>query len=309
MESKTNYTLVGVLVLVFTAAAIVTGLWLSVGFDKKVYKTYATHMNESVLGLSVQAPVKFSGVSVGYVKHIAINQADPQQVILLLNVEQGTPITTSTTAVLQSQGITGIRYVELNTDSRYGEPLKKLAGETYPIIPSKPSLLVQLDAALKDVTENFQQITDAMGSVLDKENALAIKNSFRNIETVTAVLSNQAKYLSSSIKNADVLFKNAAQASKSLPRAITNISESAQAVKEMSQTARVAGHKISSTMDYSKQAVKEISEQTMPQITALVEKLENIAKNVNGLTKELKRNPSMLIRGKKARPLGPGERN
>lgn len=308
MESKTNYSLIGFLVLLFIAAVIAGGLWLSVGFEKKVYRVYAVYMNEPVFGLTIQAPVKFNGVKVGYVTHIALNKADPQQVVLLLNVEEGTPVTTSTTAVLQSQGITGIRYVELHANSRYAGPLTTVGDEPYPVIPAKPSLWMQLDAAMKDVTENFQQISDAVSSVLDKENALAIKTSFRNIEQITSALAHQSKTLSNTIGSAEELFKNAAHASKSLPEVIETIHESGEAVKDMAISLRQAGNVVSSTMQAGRQTIQTFKEQTLPQTTVLLDKLDAVAKNIKSLSQELKQNPSMLIRGKQARRLGPGER-
>ena len=308
MESKTNYTIVGALILLFVSGLILTGIWLSVGFDKKVYRTFSVFMNEPVFGLSEQAPVKFNGVDVGYVVNLAINRTNPQQVSVLIEVEQGTPITTSTTAVLQSQGITGIRYIELQAGSQYAEPLIKMAGETYPVIPSRPSLWVQLDAALRDVTENFQKVTDAFSTVLDRENSIAIKNSLRNVEHFIAVMSQHSKQLSTTLESADVIFKNAAQASKELPEAVNQITVSGRAVTKMANDLSVAGRWVSSTMKSSKIVIDDFSSQTIPQTNDLMLQLDNLARDIASLTKSLKKNPSMLIRGRKPRKLGPGEK-
>ncbi len=40
-----------------------------------------------------------------------LSQEDPRRVEMLLNIEEGTPITVSTAATLISQGITGNTYV------------------------------------------------------------------------------------------------------------------------------------------------------------------------------------------------------
>lgn len=308
METKANYTRVGSLVLLLVAALVIVAIWLSVGLQKKVYHTYAVYMNEPVFGLNIQAPVKFNGVSVGYVARIALNKENPQQVLLLLDVDQAAPITSSTTAVLQSQGITGIRYIELQAGGRFAEPLTRLANEPYPVIPSRPSLLVQLDTALKDVTENFQQVADAVSTVLDKDNAIALKNTLRNIEHITTVVSQQSKELSETIDNASTVFKNTARASEKLPRAVENIAEGSHALVSMAQRVGRAGSMVSSTMQTGKRAMQQITNQTMPQVTSLLEQLDDVAKTVDALTKELKQNPSMIIRGKAPRRLGPGER-
>ena len=98
MESKTNYTIVGVVVLILMAGLLSTGLWLSVGFNQKSYTNYTVYLHEAAAGLSEDAPVKFNGVQVGSVKEIKLNKNDPRQVEITLSIEEGTPITTSTSA-------------------------------------------------------------------------------------------------------------------------------------------------------------------------------------------------------------------
>jgi phospholipid/cholesterol/gamma-HCH transport system substrate-binding protein len=58
MESNVNYTLVGAFIIGLTIAMIVIALWLSVGLTGKQYNFYLAYMNESVSGLSANAPVK-----------------------------------------------------------------------------------------------------------------------------------------------------------------------------------------------------------------------------------------------------------
>ena len=98
MEAKTNYTLVGLTVLILGAGLLSASLWLSVGFDRKTYKTYLTYLNESVSGLAVESAIKYNGVRVGVIHSIQLNHANPKQVILVLKIEQEVPITESTEA-------------------------------------------------------------------------------------------------------------------------------------------------------------------------------------------------------------------
>lgn len=308
METRTNYTLVGLFVLLLGSGLIVTALWLSVGFGNKVYTTYAVYMNEPVAGLSTQASVQFNGVNVGYVSQISLNHNDPQQVKLLLQIEKGTPITTSTTATLKSRGITGITYIGLSASSRFAKPLKTQPGEHYPVIPSRPSLLVQIDAAVRDVSENFRKVTDSINLILNKDNGLALKNSLHNIEEVTYVLAKHSKALNDTIKNSDILFRNAAKASDSFPKAMQNINASLASIKRMSQKLSQASVLVAETMRSSKNTIKSIAQQAVPPTVNLLDKLDNVANTVEDLARELKNNPSMIIRGRSGKKLGPGEK-
>jgi phospholipid/cholesterol/gamma-HCH transport system substrate-binding protein len=93
MESKVNFTVVGIFVLVLGAGLIVGVLWLSSGGAyRKTYDTYLLNMGESVSGLNLDAPVKYRGVEVGRVRRMAIAPDDVQLVQLTLDIERGTPV-------------------------------------------------------------------------------------------------------------------------------------------------------------------------------------------------------------------------
>ena len=142
METKVNYTLVGGFVLLLGALMVGVVLWLaSGGAFKKSYDLYMALEDESVAGLNLNAPVKYSGVDVGKVQEIHLDPANPERVILIFAIERDTPIKEDTVAVLKTQGLTGIAYVELSGGTRNSPPLGTLPGNEYPIIRTAPSLL------------------------------------------------------------------------------------------------------------------------------------------------------------------------
>lgn len=293
MGAKTNYTLVGLSVLMLSIGALMVFLWLSVGFDKTVYQTFSVYMNEPVNGLNVKSVVKFNGVDVGNIKSISINKKNPQQVLLLINIDETVPISVSTIAVLESQGMTGLRYLALEVGNGTTDSLEKKLGEPYPVIRSKPSLFIQLNTMLTGVTENFNKMTDSINIILDKENAKTIKSSLHNIDNFTSILSKQSEQLSLIIDNVNVLVKNSVIASKKLPELMQTISNSSDA--------------LSQTMQVSHRVIKQIDNRTLPKANSLMNDFDVLTKQLNRFTKELKKNPSMLLRGRAQRQLGPGE--
>ena len=139
MEDKVNYTAVGAFVLVLGAALIAAVLWLSAGIaGKKHYGTYQSIIRESVSGLSLDAPVKYLGVNVGKVSEIAIDPSNSSQVRLRFRIETGTPIKEDTEAVLKTQGLTGIAFVELTGGTASA---KALAAATDDDIPRSESVV------------------------------------------------------------------------------------------------------------------------------------------------------------------------
>lgn len=286
MESKTNYTLVGLIVIILSTSLIIMALWLSVGFSHKKYDTYAVYLREAVTGLNKEAAVKFNGVPVGFVSDIMLNEDDPQEVRLVLKIKQGTPVTTSTTATLVSQGITGTSYLGLSASSSTLTPLQKTTEDPYPIIPSKPSLFNQLDTAFKGVAENVSRLSKDMERIFDKENAKKLKQTLFNLEKVSAAL---------------------AKNSQDFPSIVKELKQGIGHFNLMAQTMTGTSLEVTQTMASGKNAINKFSQQTIPSTTLLMRRLDSIAANLEKVSAQMRQNPAVIIRGAQAPTPGPGE--
>jgi phospholipid/cholesterol/gamma-HCH transport system substrate-binding protein len=307
LESKTNYTIVGLIVLILAAGLLSAGLWLSVGFNQKKYSSYTVYFHESVAGLTQDAPVKYNGVQVGNVKKIKLNNNDPRQVEITLNIEEGTPITTSTSATLISQGITGVTYLGLSASTPDLTPLQKMAGEPFPVIPSKPSLFNQLDSILKEVSENVNKLSNEAQRIFNKENAKHITQSLANIERVTQVVANNNDQINRSLKNVDVFLANMTKVSNDLPQLVKELKTGVVKFNSAATDIGQAGKHVSKTMASGKNAIDKISQQALPPAVILLRRLNAISANLEKVSNELRQNPSVVIRGTKPPKAGPGE--
>lgn len=286
MEPKTNYAVVGLSVLILITGLVGTALWLSVGFNQKKYAIYAAYFRESVGGISEESPVKFNGVQVGTVLKISLNPKDPQQVKVLLNIEEDTPITTSTVATLVSQGITGISYLGLSASSTDLTPLRKILNEPYPIIPTKPSLLNQIDAILRDVSTNINRVADKLNQILSAENRANVKKTLANFRAITDTFAQNKANIDRSLKE--------------LPQSIRDFK------KAMNQVG-AAGNQLGSTMTSGKVAIEKFSNQTITSANLLLQRLNEIAENLQKVSAEMRQNPAVIIRGSTPPKPGPGE--
>jgi len=300
LESKTNYTAVGLIVLILLGALIATGLWLSVGFDKKLYNTYAVFIHETVSGLSEESPVKYNGVKVGYVNKIMLNRDDPRQVEILLSIESGTPITVSTYATLITQGITGNTYVGLSATSGSLRPLEKLPNARWPVIPAKPSLFNQLDKVLQDVSTNINKVSLKLQNVFDDENLANFKKTMAHMETFSAVIANNSEAINHSLKNADAFLNNMKNVSGKLEASVHKFDA-------MTVNIGDAGKQIADSMKAGKGTIDQISQEFLPPAATLMRRLNIIAANLEELSSTLRQNPAILLRGTTPREPGPGE--
>ena len=61
------------------------------------------------------------------------------------------------------------------------------------------------------------------------------------------------------------------------------------------------------TMRDSRLAKQNFSQQALPSVVRTLDHLERLTQNLQQLSTEVKRNPSVIIRGKQQAALGPGE--
>jgi len=199
---KPNYTLVGLFVLVLTVIMILFIFWLTSLRHHESYEIYRVYLSEEISGLSKGSPVRYNGVKVGYVSTIKLNPLDPQQVILTLKIQEGTPITTSTIASLKSEGITGVDYIGLKARTPNAPLLKKLPGEDYPVIPSEPSLLLKLSTAVQQVTRTVQDFGKNINQVFSEANQKAINQSLNDLSQITTDARQTLPNISRELQNA-----------------------------------------------------------------------------------------------------------
>lgn len=286
MESKTNYTVVGLTVIILLTGLLTAGLWLSTGFDQKKYNYYTVYMEEAVSGLSEDSLVKFNGVKVGSISEIELNKTDPQQVKIILKIQEGTPISVSTQATLIAQGITGTTYLGLSATSPSTMPLMAKPGDKYPIIPYKSSFLNQLETTIGEVS-------DSMKRILSEENTKNLSKSLANLEKVTEVFAKNNKAINQTLNN--------------LPGLITELRNSVGYFTKMSNDVAKAGKQLNVTMKSGRNAIDKISQQAIPPAVILLKRLDLIAANLEQVSVELRQNPSVIIRGAAPPKAGPGE--
>lgn len=170
MNNRVNYTLIGFFVLLGISLIAMFGYWLLKPTKEMEMQTYAIYFDESVLGLNLDAPVKYRGISVGKVTRLSINPNNSEQVEVLITVLKSTPIKATTVAQLTSQGITGLSYINLSHTSESELPIKTQENQKYPVITAIPSLLIQLENNFAEISMTLSETLKRTGELLKEEN-------------------------------------------------------------------------------------------------------------------------------------------
>jgi phospholipid/cholesterol/gamma-HCH transport system substrate-binding protein len=320
MEPKVNYIVVGSFVALLGVAILAGILWLGKTDYRGSYDRYEAYMKESVAGLSVDSTVKYRGVDVGRVKAIALNPDNPEQVLLTLEIAHGTPVKADTMAVLETQGLTGLATINLTGGSRDAPALQVQDGQAYPVIKTGPSLFVRLDEAVSRMLSeegvarllvDLDAAAKGVAQALDEENREQLKRTIKDLSdvarTITAHKGQIEQSLSGAARSADNLAKLTASMNEQVPALLAGINRSVAkldaATDELARTSRTVG----TVVTEAKPELQQFTKRTLPEAGQLVTELRQLTSTLTRVARELEREPSSLVFGRKTPSRGPGE--
>jgi phospholipid/cholesterol/gamma-HCH transport system substrate-binding protein len=308
VDTKVNYAVVGVFVLVLVTLFIAGVLWLAAGSGNiKDYGLYMSVINESVAGLDVNAPVKYMGVDVGKVQKIQLDPANPQEVQLLFAIEKGTPIREDTEAVLITQGLTGIAYVELSGSTPGSHLLAAKAPDQYPMIRSKPSLSARLENVLASALAKLDRTSANVDAMFDEENREEVKKILASSALLLSTIVTHREDISRFITSAANTVDHTSRVAPQLDPLLDRISTAADAVEVMAQEATLASTDAQKVFADVASVVHQFTGGTLPETERLLAELNVLLVSLRRLSQQTERNPSSLLRGRQPVPLGPGE--
>ena len=117
--------------------------------------TYFARFAETVSGLEAGAPVKYLGVRIGSVTGIEIDRDDITRVLVTLRLKKDTPVKTDSIVVLNTMGITGLRFIELTGGTNESDLLKPGS-----LIESGASLLNRLTGKADIISEKVELLVN-----------------------------------------------------------------------------------------------------------------------------------------------------
>lgn len=314
MTPRSSYVLVGVFVLVLGALLIAGLLWLTTGGPPKDYDGYLVYMTDSVSGLNVDAEVKYKGVNVGRVSDIRLDPANPERVRIALLVLEDTPVKRDTVATLELLGITGIATINLSGGSRDSAALITPEGEEYPVIQSRPSLLVRLDDTVSELLASLISTSDRISNVLAPENQLAIAGILENTQELSGRLTSRADELAEVLTGTNRLLDRLDGATADLPALLAQLTSAAGALEQMAGNladAAIAMEATSKDLQHtvvqSGADVRSFTSGTLPQASELLIELRETASNLRSISESLESDPSQVLFGAPPPEPGPGE--
>jgi phospholipid/cholesterol/gamma-HCH transport system substrate-binding protein len=266
----------------------------------------------SLNGLETGSPVKYSGIRVGRVDAVRVDPDDVSVVLVELSLDEGTPVAENSKADLGSQGITGLKYIELTrgkAGARIREPgeeipagtslfdnlankADQIAGKAEVVldriavlasedrlgrlIDTSEKLLATLNGVLIDNRESLKTLATSMTGTAEQANILA------------GELAKTAKQANALLAEATVLVKN----SKATPGRLDAFLEQGTAVLAESKVL-LGPEGLQKTMA----RVNTMLAQTNRQVVETIGMIREAAQNAAVFTEKIRDDPSLLLLG------------
>ena len=291
MESRINYTIVGIFVVLLLAGIISFVYWLGKYGYKQEYDYYYVYMVESVSGLTSEASVKYRGVDVGIVEKMGLNPKNSEEVELLLKLKHGTQIKVDTRATLKSFGMTGLAFVELTGGSKDAPLLVR--GDTIPIIPAAPSTYARLD-------ESLTILAGKLARALDKIDRLLSEQNLQNVADILGEMKALTKDIRVQLQGFQRLVDSSMVMEKGVTQAFVKVESAAVGVEKM------AG---SLEHDYADpdRNLTQLARRNLETLQQLFSELDILVGDLQRTTRAIEASPGDLIFKRSRVQPGPGE--
>lgn len=178
---------------------------------------YFARFSETVSGLEIGAQVKYHGVRIGTVTAIEIDRDDVSQVLVSLSLKRGTPVKKDSRVVLNSMGITGLKFVELTggtNESDFLEPGSEIESEN--------SLLDRLSGKADVITEKVELLVNNLISLTDDSNRAKIAAI---LDEAQGLLASGRELLDKNREKLDQTLEDLSQSATNLNRISTQLAK------------------------------------------------------------------------------------
>lgn len=292
---------------------LLAGLKLVEGRDEYTVRFKDTGV--SLNGLDVGSPVKYSGIRVGRVDAVRIDPQDVSVILVELSLDEDTPVAEDSVANLGSQGITGLKFIELSRGSsraRVREPgedippgtslfdnlaqkADQIAGKVEIVLDRIAGMVTpEMAERLSSLMQSSDEFLRTLNGVLEdnreslKTLAVQVSATSEQIRQLSAELATTAKRANALLAEATVVLRNA----KETPVALNAFLEQGTGLLKQSQVL-LGPEGLQRTMA----RVNSIMAQTQHQIIETIGLFREAAENANAFTEKIRDDPSLLLLG------------
>lgn len=316
MAAPTNHFKLGLFVILALAASVVAAVAFGAQKMRKDTVKYHTYFNESVQGLDVGSPVKFRGVTIGFVSAIEIapdhRHVEVVEELDVVDIKRmGLSVTgalgktkfdvpSDLRAQLGSQGITGVKFISIDFfDPRTNPPPQLPFGVPDSYIPAAPSMMKNLEDTITKAMDKLPELVDAVVTIMARVDRMMAQLERDDVTGKAAQTLSHADQAIASL-NATIVHLDSA----GLPqKAAATLDDVQKAVAKMNRVLdRVDGESglIASVQRTSDAfgAFGRGANGSTRELDQTLREVREAAEGIRLLTEALERDPDMLLKGR-----------
>jgi len=222
METRANYTIIGLFTLLIVAAGFAFVWWFTGASSRGPRTAYDVVFNGAVSGLQTGSAVTFNGIPIGEVTRLRLDTKDPRKVVATIGVQPGTPIKSDTRASLDAQVLTGLASVGLIGGAIDAAPLPTPPDGELPRIEADASAVQDLMKSAREVMGRVDDIARRVDDLL-RTNDAKISSVIDNIDKFTKALGDNSGNIDSFLKDVGGAAQRIDTLAANLDRVITGI--------------------------------------------------------------------------------------
>ena len=307
METRSNYVLVGGVVLALTFALFAFVLYLAKfsGAEKNKYDIF---YRQSISGLAIGAPVQFKGVPVGEVKEIALLPRSPDAVRVRIEIKADTPILHGTTAQIESVGFTGVSQIQLAGSMAGATPIDEPGPFGVPVIPPRAGALGQLLASAPELLNNVSALTASLNELLNPANRKSLGNILASTDRLTGSLADRGPEIAATLVEMRGTLKQATAAAQAMTQLTAHAdtlltTDAKPLVHDLALTASHANAtlgRLDAVVASAQPGIDTFTTQTLPETAQLLREARDATAQLGAIAAKLDEDPAgALIGGRK----------
>lgn len=311
METKANYIIVGAFTLLFALAAVLFGLFSAKYASDSAWQRYQVVFNQSVIGLANGSPVLYNGVNIGRVADISLNPGNVREVLVTVDIAAKVPVYQDTVATIRLLGLTGNAAVQL----KGGTPGSAVLATN----PADPGQIESVSSPLNTLLESSEGIVVTANKVLSQLDTLLSDSNIERINTTLGSLQRFSSLLAAPDSALNQLLTNSARASDGLPELLNQLSQitakfdkvltvvDQEFIEDLPELKHnLAGtlanlESLSGRLDTlvagTEHQLSQFSGVGLRQLSAGLEDLRTLIRDLSRLVQQLENNPGQLLLG------------
>ena len=299
MEDRTGYLIVGSFLVVAITSLVGLMVWFGGGAGQEPVARYLVLFHRDISGLTPGSAVRYLGVDVGQVTSIALAPDKAQTVEVEIEVGRSTPVDAGTFAGLALQGVTGVAFINMDTEPGEHGPINTEPGLRYPVIPSRSVGLAALLADTPAVMGRVNDLLDQAGRLLDESNQASVARTLDNLEELSTALAAKREEIAALPERLEAVLDNLERATDQLPGLVTEVQpEIVAAMQNLNRSSERLLQVTSRLDDWLKENDTEMRSfvgDGLGEIPALVADMRRTVRSLDKLVTELRDDPSQLV--------------